>query len=56
MPDYEFKTTFWMDFSIADRYGIPVIKDTYYHKICGKNNVYYVYLKNPQVEEYEIKE
>ena len=29
MPDYEFKTTFWMDFSIADRYGIPAIKDTY---------------------------
>ena len=29
MPDYEFKTTFWTDFSIADRYGIPAIKDTY---------------------------
>ena len=29
MPDYEFKTTFWMDFSIADRYGIPAIRDTY---------------------------
>ena len=29
MPDYEFKATFWMDFSIADRYGIPAIKDTY---------------------------
>ena len=29
MPNYEWKTTFWSDFSIADRYGIPVIKDTY---------------------------
>ena len=29
MPDYELKTTFWMDFSIADRYGIPAIRDTY---------------------------
>lgn len=27
--NYEFKTTFWSDFSIADRYGIPAIKDTY---------------------------
>ena len=35
---------------------LPVIKDTYYHKICGKDNTYYVYLKNPQVKEYEIKE
>lgn len=23
------ETTFWMDFSIADRFGIPAIKDTY---------------------------
>ncbi|WP_197018224.1 glucosyltransferase domain-containing protein [Treponema sp. C6A8] len=35
---------------------LPVIKDTYYHKICGQDNIYYVYLKNPQVKEYEIKE
>lgn len=27
--NYDFKTTFWSDFSIADRYGIPAIKDTY---------------------------
>lgn len=27
--DYECKTTFWMDFSIADRFGIKAIKDTY---------------------------
>lgn len=32
---------------------LPVIKDTYYHKICGKDNTYYVLLKNPRVEEYE---
>ena len=24
-----FSTTFWSDFSIADRFGIPAIKDTY---------------------------
>ena len=27
--DYEFKTTFWQDFSIADRFGANAIKDTY---------------------------
>lgn len=27
--DYEFKTTFWQDFSIADKFGIDAIKDTY---------------------------
>ncbi len=26
---YEMQTTFWMDFSIADIYGIDAIKDTY---------------------------
>lgn len=26
---YEQKTTFWMDFSIADRFGASAIKDTY---------------------------
>lgn len=26
---YEFKTTFWMDFSIADKFGTDAIKDTY---------------------------
>lgn len=25
----EFSTTFWMDFSIADRFGISAIKDTF---------------------------
>lgn len=27
--DYEFKTTFWTDFSIADRFGISAVKDTF---------------------------
>ena len=26
---YEMTTTFWDDFSIADRFGIPAIKDTF---------------------------
>lgn len=26
---YETKTTFWVDFSIADRFGISAIKDTF---------------------------
>lgn len=29
MEDYEFKTTFWQDFSIADMFGISAIKDTF---------------------------
>ena len=42
MPDYEFKATFWMDFSIADRYGIPAIKDTYSRAFeeCKDNYIY----------------
>jgi len=27
--DYEFKTTFWTDFTIADKFGINAIKDTF---------------------------
>ncbi len=27
--DYKQKTTFWIDFSIADKFGIDAIKDTY---------------------------
>lgn len=26
---YEFKTTFWMDFSIADRFGKEAVRDTF---------------------------
>ena len=29
MPDYDFKTTFWSDFSIADAFGDDAIKDTF---------------------------
>lgn len=29
MTGYEPKTTFWSDFSIADRFGIPAVKDTF---------------------------
>ena len=27
--DYEFKTTFWTDFTIADHFGLDAVKDTY---------------------------
>lgn len=27
--DYEFMTTFWQDFSIADVFGLSAVKDTY---------------------------
>lgn len=27
--DYECQTTFWEDFSIADKFGVEAIKDTY---------------------------
>lgn len=27
--DYEFKTTFWSDFTIADAFGTKAIKDTF---------------------------
>ena len=27
--ELEFTTTFWQDFSIADAFGIPAVKDTY---------------------------
>lgn len=29
MNGYELTTTFWEDFSIADRFGIPAVKDTF---------------------------
>lgn len=29
MTGYEMKTTFWMDFNIADRFGLDAIEDTY---------------------------
>jgi len=40
---YETKTTFWTDFSIADRFGIEAVKDTYNRAFNEwKNN--YIYL------------
>lgn len=29
MMDYTWQTTFWMDFSIADRFGEKAVKDTF---------------------------
>lgn len=29
MNGYEFKTTFWIDFTIADQFGLEAVKDTY---------------------------
>lgn len=41
--DYDFKTTFWSDFSIADKFGIEGIKDTFKRAFEEwKNN--YIYL------------
>lgn len=40
---YETQTTFWMDFSIADRFGIRAIKDTYKRASdAWKNNAVYM--------------
>lgn len=40
---YETKTTFWEDFSIADAFGIPAIKDTFNRAFKEwKNNYEYV--------------
>lgn len=39
----EFKTTFWMDFSIADAFGESAVRDTYKRAFNEwKNNVEYV--------------
>lgn len=40
---YECKTTFWMDFSIADRFGESAIRDTYKRAMkAWKTNVEYL--------------
>lgn len=42
MTGYEPKTTFWMDFSIADKFGLDAVKDTFeraFKEWC-KNAVY----------------
>lgn len=40
---YEAKTTFWMDFSIADRFGVDGVKDTYKRAMDSWKNDY-IYL------------
>lgn len=43
MENYEFKTTFWNDFSIADKFGIDAINDTFKRAFNSwKDN--YIYL------------
>lgn len=40
---YEPKTTFWMDFSIADRFGADAVQDTYNRAFADwKSNVVYL--------------
>lgn len=43
LNDYECKTTFWEDFSIADAFGVAAVKDTFNRAFAEwKDN--YVYL------------
>lgn len=43
MPNYDFKTTFWEDFTIADAFGNDAIKDTFKRAFDGwKTNVEYL--------------
>ena len=43
MYGYETMTTFWEDFSIADRFGISAIEDTYV-RVFGEWRMNYKYL------------
>lgn len=36
------ETTFWEDFSIAERFGVNAIKDTYKRALEWKNNIKYM--------------
>ena len=40
---YEFKTTFWMDFTIADKFGIEAVKDTF-KRAFSEWKTNYIYL------------
>jgi len=41
--DYQFKTTFWMDFTIAEHFGIGAVKDTFGRAFKEwRNDVVYV--------------
>lgn len=43
MNDYELKTSFWMDFSIAEKFGLEAVMDTYERAFKEwKNDVVYV--------------
>ena len=44
MTGYEPKTTFYEDFSIADMFGIPAVKDTYKRGLETAQYMGYVYL------------
>ena len=35
--------------------SLPLLLDTYYHAIFGKDNFFYIIIKNPQVEKYRIE-
>lgn len=39
---YEMKTTFWQDFSIAERYGEDAIVDTYHRVFEWKKDIVYM--------------
>ena len=43
MENYQFKTTFWQDFTIADKFGVSAIKDTYKRAFSEwKSNTEYI--------------
>lgn len=43
MTGYEPKTTFWLDFSIAERFGYEAVKDTFVDAFNGwKSNIEYL--------------
>ena len=43
LNDYECKTTFYQDFSIADKFGVSAIKDTY-KRAFNEWKTNYIYL------------
>ena len=43
MENYEFKTTFWQDFTIADKFGTDAINDTF-KRACNAWKDNYIYL------------
>lgn len=43
MEEYKFKTTFWSDFNIADRFGLEAIQDTF-DRVFEEWKIDYIYL------------